>query len=1037
MSICNSCNNKVIGRSACPSGRVVTPQKSCPMTPTTIEFEVETPTNFIEGLDGKSAYESAVDGGYTGTEEQFNSELGSIGELTESVDTFEERLDAIERGLPGQYLAEATTFEGRTGEDGERAMFIGQDYGAYHNGYVYKYSVSTGQWTQTDTQPSPEMPDLTEIEEAVARFNSFLNDTDSADETINKWRELESFLNGITDQQTLNSIINALRTELTTLIGTKQDTIIGAASSITDINLTSSKALVSDASGKVSTSTVSATELSRLSGVTSSVQDQLNSKQPALTFDATPTAGSTNPVTSGGVKDAVDVVSTRVDAIDVAVAKFNSFLNDTDAADAAIDKWKELESFLTGITDQQTLTGIMNGMKAELLTLIDGKQATVTGAATTITSSDLTPNRVLVSDVNGKVNVSMVYSSELGYLSGVSGPIQLQIDAKQPTLTFDGTPTAGSSNPVTSQGIRTAISTAEQHLTDLANTKLSGVYANDMFLLKTGTEVRSAITISYNNSTKCLELRGNDNVLVNSIDMSVFLKDGMLSSVEKYTVPEQGVETAVPYLKFTFNVDSGQSVIRISLSELIDLYDASSIRLTNAYSEAVVYAPPLSGDSMNVAIGKLVKGHSDNASALSGKQDAITGAASSIATSNLTASMAVVSDAYGKVSASSVTSAELGNLSGVTSPIQTQLDGKANAHHSHAMSDVSGLETALTKFIPRADLSLGQDDFPIGAIVEHVGATSGDYVNGYFYKKTSGSSGPLPAGKRMYALQDISKDPGDDVDVTQLIHDLVFVESDTETLTYYVETPATGDRLFLGDKDTVEVGDCILSQAGGTGQVMEHVKSVQQAAFPYQVRTIEQGAVQTFDKQRQTNAYVNSEGIKVFLWGQFSGTFTNQAFGVVQGNKVYKVVAASAWGGYTDDYVPSLPWTRINVQPETDISGKQDRLTFDTTPTVGSTNPVTSGGVRTAIENAVASLGRFHFMTASSISNDLSNINTMDYVVNDFVVVTDIGSGTLRMVLDGVARTFSGPLGFDPVFRWAGTAFRPVFPYTTWAEQQI
>lgn len=62
--------------------------------------------------------------------------------------------------------------------------------------------------------------------------------------------------------------------------------------------------------------------------------------------------------------------------------------------------------------------------------------------------------------------------------------------------------------------------------------------------------------------------------------------------------------------------------------------------------------------------------------ALNGKQDAITGGASTITTSNLTADRALVSDASGKVAVSEVTSTELGYLGGVTSNIQTQLDSK-------------------------------------------------------------------------------------------------------------------------------------------------------------------------------------------------------------------------------------------------------------------------------------------------------------------------------------------------------------------------
>ena len=65
-----------------------------------------------------------------------------------------------------------------------------------------------------------------------------------------------------------------------------------------------------------------------------------------------------------------------------------------------------------------------------LQTTLDGKQATVTGAATTITSSDLTANRALIADSSGKVAVSDVTSTELGYLDGVTSNIQTQLNKK-------------------------------------------------------------------------------------------------------------------------------------------------------------------------------------------------------------------------------------------------------------------------------------------------------------------------------------------------------------------------------------------------------------------------------------------------------------------------------------------------------------------------------------------------------------------------------------------------------------------------------
>jgi len=76
----------------------------------------------------------------------------------------------------------------------------------------------------------------------------------------------------------------------------------------------------------------------------------------------------------------------------------------------------------------------VDGLQAAL----DAKQATITGAATTIDDTDLTIDKALISDASGKVAVSSVSSTELGHLSGVSSAIQTQLDAKMtPTYTGD------------------------------------------------------------------------------------------------------------------------------------------------------------------------------------------------------------------------------------------------------------------------------------------------------------------------------------------------------------------------------------------------------------------------------------------------------------------------------------------------------------------------------------------------------------------------------------------------------------------------
>ncbi len=82
--------------------------------------------------------------------------------------------------------------------------------------------------------------------------------------------------------------------------------------------------------------------------------------------------------------------------------------------------------------------------------------------------------------------------------------------------------------------------------------------------------------------------------------------------------------------------------------------------------------------------------------ALLGKQDKITGAATTITNDNLTANCALISDVNGKVAASSVTSTELGYINGITSDVQAQLNSKAidsDVVHKTGDEFISGVKT--------------------------------------------------------------------------------------------------------------------------------------------------------------------------------------------------------------------------------------------------------------------------------------------------------------------------------------------------------
>ena len=70
---------------------------------------------------------------------------------------------------------------------------------------------------------------------------------------------------------------------------------------------------------------------------------------------------------------------------------------------------------------------------------INKKQATITGAATTVTSSNLTTNRALISNSSGKIAVSAITDTELGYLDGTTSNVQTQLNNVNKSISSEAT----------------------------------------------------------------------------------------------------------------------------------------------------------------------------------------------------------------------------------------------------------------------------------------------------------------------------------------------------------------------------------------------------------------------------------------------------------------------------------------------------------------------------------------------------------------------------------------------------------------------
>jgi len=165
------------------------------------------------------------------------------------------------------------------------------------------------------------------------------------------------------------------------------------SSTITNIPyLSPGKVLVSDQDGELDVSAITSTELASLAGVSSAIQDQLNAKQALIT-------------------GAISLfLASNATAARVIVSDING---------------KLVVSVVTS-TELGYLAGVTSAIQAQL----NGKQASITGAASSIVSSNLSTNKVAVSDGSGKLAASSATTTELGYLVGVTSAIQTQLNDK-------------------------------------------------------------------------------------------------------------------------------------------------------------------------------------------------------------------------------------------------------------------------------------------------------------------------------------------------------------------------------------------------------------------------------------------------------------------------------------------------------------------------------------------------------------------------------------------------------------------------------
>lgn len=192
--------------------------------------------------------------------------------------------------------------------------------------------------------------------------------------------------------------------------------------------------------------------------VTGTVQ-QVGTEINKTLFDSIATDLSARVVSNGG-----ELSRTIVTFSDISGTAANVASGDTSAT-----LWGKVKNWFSRLkalafkdtirnSDVASNAAIAQSKISGLKSALDAKQNTITGGASTISSQNLTANRALISNEQGKVAVSPVTTKELGYLDGVTSNVQNQLNGKYVK------PSGGVPKTDLAQSVQTSLNKADSAL---------------------------------------------------------------------------------------------------------------------------------------------------------------------------------------------------------------------------------------------------------------------------------------------------------------------------------------------------------------------------------------------------------------------------------------------------------------------------------------------------------------------------------------------------------------------------------------------
>jgi len=606
------------------------------------------------------------------------------------------------------------------------------------------------------------------------------------------------------------------------------------------------------------------------------LQTAVDGKQSTLAFDTTPTAGSTNPVTSGGVKTALDAKVT---------------------ANAAIT---------TGTYPKVT---------------VDSKGLVTAGSALAASDIPTIPE------------------------SGVTGLVS-DLAAKQVKLTFDSTPTASSTNPVTSGGVKTYVDAETTARTSADTTLQSNIDAEASTRSSADTSLGTRVTALESQQSTYIVSFPSDSPTQTEITAAY-----TTAYPDAPVPPRDGATATDPTRGISYVYSSSSTSWVQSVTPAVGLWTT-----TNA---GIVSSGTADGTLLANSDGTgTVNGWSDKASAASVTSEATTRASADTAlqtnidteaTTRGTADTTLTNNLATEVTDRKAADTALGDRitseansrSSADTTLQTNIDSEASSRSSADTTEANTRASADSSLQSQIDSEASTRATAVTGVQTNLNSeastrSSADTSLQSQIDAITSKKDVIDIVATYAALEAYSTTGLEDGDVIKVLQD----ETHSSAAAYYRWTLASTVWTYVGMEGPY------------------YTKSETDTAIAAETtaRTTADTALQTnIDKKVTANAAItaNSSNCNFPAYGTtglVTGIVATAQQRAININGTSYTLYGTATAALPTIYPPTDAGTSGQLW-QSDGSGQGSWQTMDTTPTASSTKAVTSGGVLTALNN--------------------------------------------------------------------------------------